>query len=183
MTQARDGWAVLQETHLTVREVLDRLGYPVNPRYIRRLPGKDGAIYLPWTTVCDILDERAVHWSFDVLEIGMTNQMDGNKDDGYKAVPHAYARARITVHCADGDIFRESIGVDDDPFGQRGGAYERAIAKTLCRCAVMFGVGRELYLDKSTGKPYESTRDRWDAIAHRRALRKGADQPAESNQS
>jgi DNA repair RAD52-like protein 1, mitochondrial len=104
--------------------------------------GKKGyiAVFIPWYKVLDILDWYAPGWCFEV-----------------RAINHAGNQTIITVRLiiptADGDIYREATGIEDDDLEGFGDTASNACAQAVRRAFAMFGGGRILWDRKDKSHP------------------------------
>ncbi len=98
-------------------------------------------LYLQHTDVAARLDEATPNWEFKVL-----NEWAYNPDQDTYVY---YVKASL---CLDGTT-RENIGEGNEPKG--------AYSDALKRCAMLFGVGRNLYDSEVVWIPYNADKDRY----------------------
>lgn len=126
---------------------LGALRHSVKPEMIKQRPASwapGGKVdYIEWHTVADILDrELGGCWNYNISEIEVNSRV-------------ATCRATLSIRLGDGDdymfVSRDGVGVGVAR-GDSPDAYDNAIktaaSDALKRCAVMFGVGRDLYIDE-----------------------------------
>src|SRR5688572_6908374 len=113
------------------RNTLVELGKPIDGRLIqkRKGPGGKELDYVEWHTVADILNAKAPDWEFQIHNLIPT----GNGQD---YICHGALKVE--------GVTRHNIGVGD---GNPELAPKSAVSDCLKRCAVMFGVGLQLYRD------------------------------------
>lgn len=133
---------------MTIAEMVAALSEPVPPNYIRQKEASDGQLeYIPWHLAAELADLRTGgRWSYAIREWVDRPVMRGSKSRGYELVDMAHCVVTVTLHGDDGrSVSRDAVGVDDDPMGQRGTAYERATGAGMRRALAAFGLGRHLY--------------------------------------
>jgi hypothetical protein len=88
--------------------------------------------YIPWHKVVDILDWFAPGWTEEIRSINGTGKQ-------------TIVVMRLTIPAAEGDVFREASGIEEDEVSGYGDTSSNASAMALRRCAAMFGVAKYLY--------------------------------------
>ena len=117
----------------TMSDTLRRIGQPVPSGLVSHKTLKGSQIsYIAWYDACDLMDERAPGWSYevrDVLDIA-----------GKVALV-----VRVSVPCDDGTLSRDATGNEDDTVKGYGDPLSNAESMALRRAFAKFGLGRELY--------------------------------------
>lgn len=122
---------------------LDKLRAPLPKDKIKYREEKWGEVaYVEWHTVADILDqELGGNWNFEITKLTIGNKV-------------AVTEATLSVCLGEGDnrlwVNRSGVGVGEI-HGESSGSFDTAIkasaSDALKRCAVMYGIGRDLYTD------------------------------------
>lgn len=121
------------------RSTLRNIAAPIPPALISHKSIKGNKIsYISWYDACDLMDERAPGWSYEVKEVGTV-------------ADKVYVIARVEVPIDDDRyIFREATGNEDDVVGGYGDSFSNAESMALRRAFAKFGLARELYQGAGT---------------------------------
>lgn len=116
----------------SISEIIADLSRP-RPEYVKQKTLKGNRIdFLEWHSAVRILDECAPGWHSEVKQV--------ISEAGKIAVV-----VRICVPCAEGLVWREAIGNEDDDASGYGDPFSNAEAMAFKRAAAKFGVGLYLY--------------------------------------
>lgn len=116
----------------SITDIITDLSRP-RPEYVKQKTLKGNRIdFLEWHSAVRILDECAPGWQSEVKQV--------ISEAGKIAVV-----VRICVPCAEGLVWREAIGNEDDDASGYGDPFSNAQAMAFKRAAAMFGVGLYLY--------------------------------------
>lgn len=100
-----------------------------------RNQGGNSLSYVPWYTVCDLLDERAPGWASEIREVGNVNGK-------------IFVRVAITI----GGVTRENVGYEEESMNGYGDPFSNAYAMAIRRAAALFGIARHLYDKGDAGR-------------------------------
>ena len=117
-----------------IREIITDLSKPVNPQRLKqRQQGGKTLTYLPWYQAVRYLDKYAPGWSYEIRSI---TQIGNN----------LVMVARITIPCAEGEVYREASALEviEDP-KRYGDAATNCESAALRRAAAKFGLCLNLY--------------------------------------
>lgn len=123
---------------------LDQLRAPIPKDKIKYREERWGdAAYVEWHTVADILDRvLGGNWNFDINEL----YLSGNKI--------VVCRGTLAVRLGEDEdvayVARSGVGIGEligDKSSNYDNAFKTAASDCLKRCAVMYGVARDLYVD------------------------------------
>lgn len=133
---------------MAIEETLKKLAAPLAAHLIKHRDGdKKGSFqlaYVEWATVADILDQYAPGWSFEII------QLDSFGEDT------VLCRGKLTIE----GVSRENVGAATmQSFQTLENTLKDAASDCLKRCAILFGVGRELYI-KDAPEPHSSSQPR-----------------------
>lgn len=116
----------------SISEIIADLSKP-RPEYVKTKTLKGNTIkFFEWHSVVRILDEHAPGWHSEVKQV--------ISEAGRIAVI-----VRICIPCAEGLVWREAIGNEDDDASGYGDPFSNAEAMAFKRTAAHFGVGLYLY--------------------------------------
>jgi hypothetical protein len=120
-------------------EILADLAQEVPPDYLaeKEVPSKGGkqgytALFIPWYKVLDLLDWYAPGWCHEVRAISGSGKQ-------------TIITIRLIIPTAEGDIYREATGIEDDDLEGFGDTASNACAQAVRRAFAMFGGGRALW--------------------------------------
>jgi len=135
----------------TLQEILKSFGQPFDS-YIEKKPiykdkKKIGDVdYIPWFSLCDILDTHAPGWEWDI-----TCDYHGDR---------TVVVGRLTIHGTDGSLTRSATGNETNDCGNYGDPVSNAEAMALRRAAAKFGIARYLWAKDS--KKQSKPDGKWD---------------------
>jgi hypothetical protein len=122
-----------------IAEIIADLSKPIARQHLktkevnnRKSGTKSQLIYIPWHYAIKYLDFYAPGWSYEVRAI----------------TPIAGAVAltvRISIPCAEGIVYREATGIEDEETSSFGDPTSNAESMALRRAAAKFGLGLTLY--------------------------------------
>lgn len=119
-----------------IADIISDLSKPIPRRLLRtKTVGGQKIVFLPWHTAVKFLDLYAPGWSFEIRHLAGI---------GGKLV----LVARITIPCAEGLIYREATGQEEEDVSSWGDSSSNAEAQALKRAASKFGLGLYLYEGK-----------------------------------
>ena len=117
----------------SINEIVNDLHKPINPRHLKtRWQGGKELTYIAWYDAAKYLDLYAPGWNYEVRSI---QQIAGK----------IVLTVRITVPAAEGMIYREATGCEDEDVDSYGNAFTNAESTALRRAASKFGLGLHLY--------------------------------------
>ena len=122
----------------SIAEIIALLSRPLPDELLKTKPRKNksgGTInitFIEWHTAVRILDKYAPGWNYEIRSV---TPVGGS----------VVVVARITIPCADGYVFREATGIEDEDLGGYGDPASNAEAMALKRAAAKFGLGLYLY--------------------------------------
>ncbi len=88
--------------------------------------------YIEWHTAVRILDKYAPGWSYEIRSVTPVGSS-------------VVVVARISIPCAEGIVYREATGIEDEDLSGYGDPASNAEAMALKRAASKFGLGLYLY--------------------------------------
>lgn len=119
-----------------IADIINDLSKPIPPRLLRsKTVGGQKIQYIPWYTAVRYLDLYAPGWNYEVRTV---------TEIGSKLV----LVARITIPCAEGLVYREATGQEDEEVRGYGDSSSNAESMSLRRAAAKFGLGLGLYEKK-----------------------------------
>lgn len=117
----------------SIRDIVADLTKPVAKRHLRkRKQGGKEIAYIAWHDAIKYLDHFAPGWNYEVREI---------KSIGGKLI----LTVRLSVLCAEGMVYREATGQEDEDKDTYGDSSSNAESMALRRAASKFGLGLYLY--------------------------------------
>jgi hypothetical protein len=120
----------------SISEIIGDLSKPIPRRLLKsKTVGGQKIQFLPWHTAVKFLDLYAPGWSYEIRHL---------TGIGGKLV----LVSRISIPCAEGIIYREATGQEDEEVRQWGDSSSNAEAQALKRAAAKFGLCLYLYNDK-----------------------------------
>src|ERR1051325_3237201 len=124
----------------SITEIISDLSKPIPRRLLRsKTVGGQKILFLPWHTAVKFLDLYAPGWSYEIRHL---------TGIGGKLV----LVSRISIPCAEGVIYREATGQEDEDVDKYGDPSSNAESMSLRRAAAKFGLGLWLY----AGPPAEA---------------------------
>ena len=132
---------------MKLSEILENLGKPVSPQFIKQKKtferGKSSGFvdYIPWFTLCDLLDERCgvAGWSWEIKSVQQV-QGQGEKQRDYLVLVGS-----LTIYGDDRQLTREATGLEEVETSSYGDPSSNAEAMALRRACSKFGLGRDLW--------------------------------------
>ena len=117
----------------TIREIISDLSGPIPDRFLKTKTLKGNVItFLPWHRAVKLLDWYAPGWCYEVR--GVTPIGD-----------QTVLTVRLIIPAAEGDIWREATGIEEDEVSGYGDTSSNAESMALRRAAAKFGLGLYLY--------------------------------------
>lgn len=131
--QNLDADAVHEKELRSIRDIVKDLSKPVAKRHLRtRKQGGKELTYIAWHDAVKYLDHYAPGWCYEVRSI---DSIAGK----------LILTIRLSVPCAEGLIFREATGQEDENTDSWGDPSSNAESMALRRAAAKFGLGLYLY--------------------------------------
>jgi hypothetical protein len=116
-----------------IAEIVSDLSKEIPRRLLRsKTVGGQKIHFLPWHTAIKFLDLYAPGWSYEIRHLAGI---------GGKLV----IVSRISIPCAEGMIYREATGIEDEDVDRYGDPSSNAESMSLRRAAAKFGLGLYLY--------------------------------------
>lgn len=117
----------------SIRDIVADLTKPVAKRHLRsRKQGGKDIRFLSWHDAIKYLDHYAPGWCYEVRTI-------------QNIAGKLILTVRLSVPCAEGIIFREATGQEDEDKDNYGDSSSNAESMALRRAASKFGLGLYLY--------------------------------------
>jgi hypothetical protein len=117
----------------SIKDIIADLSKPIADRHIHYLTrGGQKLAYIPWHLAVKYLDLYAPGWCFEVRAV--TN-----------AAGRIIVTSRITIPCAEGLVWREATGQEDQEVESYGDPTSNAESMSLRRAAAKFGLALYLY--------------------------------------
>ncbi len=117
----------------SINDIIADLSKPIPDRLLKTKTISGQKIrFLPWHTAVRFLDLYAPGWNFEIRHV---------TGIGGKLV----LVSRISIPCAEGVVFREASGQEDEDVENFGDPSSNAESMSLRRAAAKFGLGLSLY--------------------------------------
>jgi len=117
----------------SIRDIVKDLSKPVAKRHLRhRKQGGKELTYIAWHDAVKYLDHYAPGWCYEVRSI---DSIAGK----------LILTIRLSVPCAEGIVYREATGQEDENTDSWGDPSSNAESMALRRSAAKFGLGLYLY--------------------------------------
>jgi hypothetical protein len=117
----------------SIREIIADLSKPIADRHLReRKQGGQTLIYIEWHTAVRYLDHFAPGWCSEIRSVSSI----GNR---------CVVVVRLSIPCAEGLVYREATGQEEEDLRGYGDPSSNAEAMALKRAAAKFGLGLHLY--------------------------------------
>ena len=117
----------------SIREIVKDLTKPVAKRHLRtRKQGGKELTYIAWHDAVKYLDHYAPGWCYEVRSM---NSVGGK----------LIMVIRLSILCAEGVVYREATGQEDENTDSWGDSSSNAESMALRRAAAKFGLGLYLY--------------------------------------
>jgi hypothetical protein len=117
----------------SIRDIVKDLTKPVAKRHLRaRKQGGKEIQYIAWHDAIKYLDHYAPGWCYEVRSM---------ESIGGKLI----LTVRLSVQCAEGIVYREATGQEDEDLDSYGNSSSNSESMALRRAAAKFGLGLYLY--------------------------------------
>ena len=117
----------------SIRDIVRDLSKPVAKRHLRtRKQGGKEITYIAWHDAVKYLDHYAPGWCYEVRRI---DSIAGK----------LILTIRLSIPCAEGIIYREATGQEDEDLDSYGNSSSNSESMALRRAAAKFGLGLYLY--------------------------------------
>jgi len=117
----------------SIRDIVKDLTKPVAKRHLRaRKQGGREITYIAWHDAIKYLDHYAPGWCYEVRSM---------ESIGGKLI----LTVRLSVQCAEGIVYREATGQEDEDLDSYGNSSSNSESMALRRAAAKFGLGLYLY--------------------------------------
>jgi hypothetical protein len=117
----------------SIREIVKDLSKPVAKRHLRlRKQGGKELKYIAWHDAIKYLDHYASGWNYEIRSM---------ESVGGKLI----LTVRLSIPCAEGVVYREATGQEDEDKETYGDPSSNAESMALRRAAAKFGLGLYLY--------------------------------------
>lgn len=117
----------------SIRDIVKDLTKPVAKRHLRtRKQGGKELTYIAWHDAVKYLDHYAPGWCYEVRSM---NSVGGK----------LILTIRLSIPCAEGVVYREATGQEDENTDSWGDSSSNAESMALRRACAKFGLGLELY--------------------------------------
>ena len=125
--------AVQEKGLRSIRDIIRDLSKPVAKRHLRsRKQGGKEIQYISWHDAIKYLDHYAPGWNYEVRNI-------------QNIAGKLILTVRLSVPCAEGIVFREATGQEDEDRENYGDSSSNAESMALRRASAKFGLGLYLY--------------------------------------
>lgn len=117
----------------SIRDIIKDLSKPVAKRHLRlRKQGGKDIKFISWHDAIKYLDHYAPGWNYEVRNI-------------QNIAGKLILTVRLSVPCAEGLVFREATGQEDEDRENYGDSSSNAESMALRRASAKFGLGLYLY--------------------------------------
>jgi hypothetical protein len=117
----------------SIREIVRDLSKPIAQKHLRkRRQGGKEITYLAWHDAVKYLDHYAPGWCYEVRRLDSI---------GGKLI----LTVRLSILCAEGIVYREATGQEDETLETYGDSSSNAESMALRRAGAKFGLGLGLY--------------------------------------
>ncbi len=117
----------------SIRDIIKDLSKPVAKRHLRsRKQGGKDIKFMSWHDAIKYLDHYAPGWNYEVRNI-------------QNIAGKLILTVRLSVPCAEGLVFREATGQEDEDRENYGDSSSNAESMALRRASAKFGLGLYLY--------------------------------------
>ena len=117
----------------SIREIVKDLSKPIAQKHQRkRRQGGKEITYLAWHDAVKYLDHFAPGWCYEIRAID-------------SVAGKLIMTVRLTVQCAEGMVYREATGQEDETLDSYGDSSSNAESMALRRASAKFGLGLALY--------------------------------------
>jgi hypothetical protein len=117
----------------SIREIVKDLSKPIAQKHLRkRRQGGKEITYLAWHDAVKYLDHFAPGWCYEIRAI---DSIAGK----------LILTVRLSILCAEGVVFREATGQEDETLDSYGDSSSNSESMALRRACAKFGLGLALY--------------------------------------
>jgi hypothetical protein len=117
----------------SIREIVKDLSKPIAQKHQRkRRQGGKEITYLAWHDAVKYLDHFAPGWCYEIRRID-------------SVAGKLIMTVRLTIQCAEGTVYREATGQEDETLDSYGDSSSNAESMALRRASAKFGLGLALY--------------------------------------
>lgn len=117
----------------SIRDIVADLSKPVAKRHLRtRKQGGRDIKFISWHDAIKYLDHYAPGWNYEVRNI-------------QNIAGKLILTVRLSIPCAEGLVFREATGQEDEDLDSYGNSSSNAESMALRRAMSKFGLGLHLY--------------------------------------
>jgi len=117
----------------SIQDIVKDLSKPVAKRHLRtRKQGGKTIEYIAWHDAVKYLDHYAPGWCYEIRRV---DSIAGK----------LILTVRLSVPCAEGNVFREATGQEDELLDTYGDSSSNAESMALRRASAKFGLGLYLY--------------------------------------
>ena len=117
----------------SIREIVKDLSKPIAQKHQRkRRQGGKEITYLAWHDAVKYLDHFAPGWCYEIRAID-------------SVAGKLIMTVRLTIQCAEGTVYREATGQEDETLDSYGDSSSNAESMALRRASAKFGLGLALY--------------------------------------
>ncbi|MFN7946554.1 MAG: Rad52/Rad22 family DNA repair protein [Blastocatellia bacterium] len=116
-----------------IREIIADLSKPIPDRFLKDKVIKGNKLtYIPWHYAVKLLDWYAPGWCYEVRNVTPISEQ-------------TVLTVRLIIPAAEGDVWREATGIEEDEVSGYGDTSSNAESMALRRAAAKFGLGLYLY--------------------------------------
>lgn len=117
----------------SIREIVKDLSKPIAQKHLRkRRQGGKEITYLAWHDAVKYLDHFAPGWCYEIRSID-------------SVAGKLILTVRLSIRCAEGFVYREATGQEDETLDSYGDSSSNAESMALRRASAKFGLGLSLY--------------------------------------
>ena len=117
----------------SIRDIVKDLSKPLAKRHLRtRKQGGKEITYIAWHDAVKYLDHFAPGWNYEVRRID-------------SIASKLILTIRLSIPCAEGIVYREATGQEDEETTSFGDSSSNAESMALRRACAKFGLGLSLY--------------------------------------
>lgn len=117
----------------SIREIVKDLSKPLAQKHLRkRRQGGKEITYLSWHDAVKYLDHFAPGWCYEIRSIE-------------SVAGKLILIVRLSILCAEGVVYREATGQEDESLDSYGDSSSNAESMALRRASAKFGLGLSLY--------------------------------------
>ena len=117
----------------SIRDIIKDLSKPVAKRHLRtRKQGGKEIKFISWHDAIKYLDHYAAGWNYEIRDI-------------QNIAGKLILTVRLSIPCAEGIVYREATGQEDDDLDTFGNSSSNAESMALRRAMSKFGLGLYLY--------------------------------------